>query len=33
MEKEFGVLKSVAFDYPSAEWEFASSPIIFNGIL
>jgi outer membrane protein assembly factor BamB len=27
------VLKSVAFDYVAAEWEFASSPIIYNGIL
>ena len=32
-KKNFGVLKSVAFDYPAAEWEFASSPIIFEGIL
>ncbi|MFZ0281486.1 MAG: PQQ-binding-like beta-propeller repeat protein, partial [Bacteroidales bacterium] len=31
--KNFGVLKSVAFDYPAAEWEFASSPVIYNGIL
>ncbi len=32
-KKNFGVLKSVAFDYPAAEWEFASSPIIYNGVL
>jgi outer membrane protein assembly factor BamB len=32
-KKSFGVLKSVAFDYVEAEWEFASSPIIYNGIL
>ena len=32
-QKNLGLLKSVAFDYPAAEWEFASSPIIFNGIL
>jgi outer membrane protein assembly factor BamB len=31
--KNYGVLKSVAFDYPSAEWEFASSPVIFNGVV
>lgn len=29
-KKNFGVLKAVAFDYPSAEWEFASSPIIYG---
>jgi outer membrane protein assembly factor BamB len=32
-KKNFGLLKSVAFDYPAAEWEFASSPIIYNGVL
>jgi outer membrane protein assembly factor BamB len=32
-KKNFGVLRSVAFDYPAAEWEFASSPIIYNGVL
>ncbi len=32
-KKSFGVLKSVAFDYNAAEWEFASSPIIYNGVL
>ncbi len=32
-KKNFGVLKSVAFDYIAAEWEFASSPIIYNGVL
>ena len=31
--KDFGVLKSVAFDLPAAEWEWASSPVIYNGIL
>jgi outer membrane protein assembly factor BamB len=32
-KKNFGVLKAVAFDLPAAEWEFASSPIIYNGVL
>jgi len=32
-KKKFGVLKSVAYDYVAAEWEFASSPIIYNGVL
>jgi outer membrane protein assembly factor BamB len=32
-KKNFGTLRSVAFDYPEAEWEFASSPVIYNGIL
>ena len=32
-KKSFGVLKSVAFDYVAAEWEFASSPIIYNGVV
>jgi outer membrane protein assembly factor BamB len=32
-KKSFGVLKSVAFDFPEAEWEFASSPVIYDGRL
>ena len=32
-KKNFGVLKSVAYDLPAAEWEFASSPVIYNGVL
>jgi outer membrane protein assembly factor BamB len=32
-KKSFGILKSVAWDYNAAEWEFASSPIIYNGVL
>jgi len=32
-KKDLGVLKAVAFDYPAAEWEFASSPVIYNGVL
>jgi outer membrane protein assembly factor BamB len=32
-QKNFGLLKSVFFMVKSAEWEFASSPIIHNGIL
>ncbi len=32
-EKNFGVLKSVFFMMKNAEWEFASSPVIYNGIL
>jgi outer membrane protein assembly factor BamB len=32
-KKNFGILKAVAFDLPAAEWEFASSPIIYNGVL
>jgi outer membrane protein assembly factor BamB len=32
-KKNFGILKAVAFDYPSAEWEFASSPVIYNGVV
>ena len=32
-KKNFGILKSVAFNLPTAEWEFASSPIIHNGVL
>ncbi len=29
-KKDFGILKSVFFTMESAEWEFASSPIIYN---
>lgn len=32
-QKNFGLLKSVFFAVKSAEWEFASSPIIYNGTL
>jgi outer membrane protein assembly factor BamB len=32
-QKNFGLLKSVFFMVKTAEWEFASSPIIYNGIL
>jgi len=32
-KKDFGVLKSVFFMVNTAEWEFASSPIIHNGVL
>jgi outer membrane protein assembly factor BamB len=32
-QKSFGVLKSVFFMVKTAEWEFASSPIIYNGVL
>jgi outer membrane protein assembly factor BamB len=32
-QKNFGILKSVFFAVKSAEWEFASSPVIYNGIL
>jgi outer membrane protein assembly factor BamB len=32
-QKNFGVLKSVFFMMKNAEWEFASSPILYNGIL
>jgi len=32
-QKNFGVLKSVFFAFKTAEWEFASSPIIYNGVL
>jgi outer membrane protein assembly factor BamB len=31
--KNFGTLKSVAFNSPDAEWEFASSPVIYNGVV
>lgn len=30
-KKDFGILKSVFFTMPEAQWEFASSPIIYNG--
>ncbi|MGC1391100.1 MAG: PQQ-binding-like beta-propeller repeat protein [Bacteroidales bacterium] len=32
-QKNFGLLKSVFFMVKSAEWEFASSPVIYKGIL
>lgn len=32
-KKDFGLLKSVFFTMPKAEWEFASSPVIHNGVL
>jgi len=32
-EKSFGLLKSVFFSMEKAEWEFASSPVIYNGIV
>jgi outer membrane protein assembly factor BamB len=32
-QKNFGLLRSVFFMVKSAEWEFASSPIICNGVL
>ena len=32
-QKNFGVLKSVFFVMKNAEWEFASSPVIHNGVL
>jgi outer membrane protein assembly factor BamB len=32
-QKNFGLLKSVFFMVKSAEWEFASSPVIYNGVL
>lgn len=32
-QKNFGVLQSVFFVMKNAEWEFASSPIIHNGVL
>jgi outer membrane protein assembly factor BamB len=31
--KNLGKLKSVFFTMPSAEWEFASSPVIYNGMV
>ena len=32
-KKNYGILKSVFFMMKNAEWEFASSPIIYNGVL
>jgi outer membrane protein assembly factor BamB len=32
-QKSFGLLKSVFFMVKTAEWEFASSPLIYNGVL
>jgi outer membrane protein assembly factor BamB len=32
-QKNFGVLKSVFFTAKDAEWEFASSPVIYNGVV
>ncbi|TAL62714.1 MAG: hypothetical protein EPN88_13045 [Bacteroidetes bacterium] len=32
-KKNFGLLKSVFFMVKTAEWEFASSPVIYNGVL
>lgn len=32
-QKNFGILKSVYFEAETAEWEFASSPIIYRGAL
>ncbi len=32
-KKDFGVLKSVFFMMKNAEWEFASSPVIYKGVL
>jgi outer membrane protein assembly factor BamB len=32
-QKNFGLLRSVFFMVKTAEWEFASSPIIYNGVL
>jgi outer membrane protein assembly factor BamB len=32
-KKNFGVLKSVAYNFTAAEWEFASSPVIYKGVL
>jgi outer membrane protein assembly factor BamB len=29
-KKNFGILKAVAFDLPAAEWEWASSPVIYK---
>ena len=31
--KNFGTLRAVAFDLPAAEWEFASSPVIYDGFV
>ena len=32
-KKNFGLLKAVAWDLPAAQWEFASSPLIYKGVL
>jgi outer membrane protein assembly factor BamB len=32
-KKDFGILKSVFFSMKNAEWEFASSPIIYKGVV
>ncbi|MBN1819207.1 MAG: PQQ-like beta-propeller repeat protein [Prolixibacteraceae bacterium] len=32
-KKDFGVLKAVFFAVPNAEWEYASSPIIYDGVV
>lgn len=32
-QKNFGLLKSVFFMVKTAEWEFASSPVIYNGVV
>ena len=32
-KKDFGILKSVFYTAPQAEWEFASSPIIHDGVV
>ena len=32
-KKNFGILKAVAFDLPAAEWEFGSSPVIYDDVL
>jgi len=32
-KKDFGILKAAAFDLPAAEWEFASSPVIYDGMV
>lgn len=32
-KKNYGILKSVFFMMKNADWEFASSPIIYNGVL
>jgi outer membrane protein assembly factor BamB len=32
-EKNFGILRSSFFIMPGAEWEFASSPVLYNGIV
>jgi outer membrane protein assembly factor BamB len=32
-KKDFGILKSVFFTMESAEWEFASSPVIHDGVV